>query len=101
MSAATCTHEGARTLYNTERGIAFRADCGDRRVCVAARHRRNREMRERLSLVDYLRTPDLWTFTARTREQDALIEARELIRERRRRGESVNDTAERIAPLCM
>ena len=62
MSAATCTHEGARTLYNVERGIAFRADCGDRRVCVAARHRRNREMRERLSLVDYLRTPDLWTF---------------------------------------
>ncbi len=52
MSAATCTHEGARTLYNVERGIAFRADCGDRRVCVAARHRRNREMRERLSLVD-------------------------------------------------
>jgi hypothetical protein len=101
MSAATCTHEGARTLYNVERGIAFRADCGDRRVCVAARNRRNREMRERLSLVDYLRTPDLWTFTARTREQDALIEARELIRERRRRGESVNDTAERIAPLCM
>ena len=101
MSAATCTHEGARTLYNVERGIAFRADCGDRRVCVAARHRRNREMRERLSLVDYLRTPDLWTFTARTREQDALVLARMLIRERRRRGEPVNETAERLAPLVM
>ena len=71
----TCEHEGARTLWNKEAGIAFRADCGDRRVCGAARRRKIRELRARLSRVEYFRAPDLWTFTARTAEQDALVQS--------------------------
>jgi hypothetical protein len=71
MSALVCTHDGARTLYNVERGIALKADCGDRARCPAARQRWRSQMRERLALVSYQRTPDLWTFTARTADQDA------------------------------
>ncbi|MGH8012024.1 MAG: hypothetical protein ACREQ4_05955 [Candidatus Binataceae bacterium] len=44
--------------------------------------------------------PDLWTFTARTKEQDALYQAQRLIARRRRRGEPVLESAERLAPLC-
>jgi hypothetical protein len=85
VSAAVCTHDGARTLYNGERGIAFRADCGDRARCPAARQRWRSQMRERLALVSYQRTPDLWTFTARTADQDAQFRATQ------RRGEAPRD----------
>jgi len=47
-----------------------------------------------------LRTPDLWTVTARTKEQDALCIALRIISDRRRCGLPVRATAEEIAPLC-
>ena len=95
-----CTHR-AMTLVSQARGFVLKADCGSRRNCEAARRRWHKEMRERFVKVEYLRAPDLWTVTSRTREQDALILAQELIAERRRRGEPVVATPEQIAPLCM
>jgi hypothetical protein len=73
-----CPHLGTGTLYNPERRIAFKADCGQRANCAQARRRWRFELRERLNLVEYLRTPDLWTFTARTAEQDGLYRARKM-----------------------
>lgn len=73
-----CEHADVRrgTIYSREHGVAFKTDCGDRRSCPAARKRWSRGMRDRFELVQYFRTPDLWTFTARTQEQDALRLAR-------------------------
>jgi hypothetical protein len=73
--AFVCHHVGTGTIYNKERGIACKADCGSRARCPAARRRWRNGMRERLSLVKYFRAPDLWTFTARTADQDALYRA--------------------------
>lgn len=73
-----CEHARTGALYNVERGIAFKADCGSRARCPVARRRWRSEMRERMSLVEYFRAPDLWTFTARTADQDALYLARRM-----------------------
>src|ERR1700688_955323 len=70
-----CHHVGTGTIYNPELGIARKADCGSRARCPAARQRWRNGMRERLSLVEYFRAPDLWTFTTRTADQDALYRA--------------------------
>jgi hypothetical protein len=88
------------TIYSPERRFAFKSDCGSRPRCFAARQRWRRETKGRLARVEFLRAPDLWTFTARTKEQDELYLARRLIVQRRRRGEPVVETAERLAPLC-
>ncbi len=96
-----CPHTGTGTLFNREKRIAFKADCGRRAHCAQARRRWRLEMRERLALVEYLRPPDLWTLTTRTQEQDALLVAVRLIAERRRRGQPVMETAERLARFCM
>jgi hypothetical protein len=80
MAALICQHLGTGTLYNREAGIAFKADCGSRARCPVARRRWRNGMRERMSAVEYFRVPDLWTFTARTAEQDALYLARRMER---------------------
>lgn len=97
----TCLHPRTGTLFNLEKRIAFKADCGQRAYCAQARRRWRLELRERLALVAYLRPPDLWTLTTRTKEQDALLVATRLIADRRRRGQPVKETAERLVPLCM
>lgn len=99
-----CPHT-APTIYSVERGFALKADCGSRARCYAARERWRRDTRKRLARVDYLRVPDLWTITARTREQDASYMARKSVRERLRRGEpvapDVRANPEMLAPLFL
>ena len=81
MSAPpVCQHERTGTQYNAARGIAFKADCGSRARCPAARRRWRSSMRERMCLVEYFRAPDLWTFTTRTADQDALYRTRRMSR---------------------
>ncbi len=72
-----CAHSPTGTLYNPERGIAFKTDCGSRTRCPAARVRWRNELRERLELVEYLRAPDLWTFTTRTADKDAAYQTQQ------------------------
>jgi hypothetical protein len=47
-------------------------------------------MRERLNGVAYAAAPVLWTFTARTREQDVLFQARRSIARSRRDGSTLH-----------
>lgn len=76
MRPGACPHLGTGTIFNQERGLAFKADCGSRARCPAARYRWRSQLRERLSLVEYYRAPDMWTFSTRTADQDALYYAR-------------------------
>jgi hypothetical protein len=76
MSALVCTHARTGTLFNRAERRAFKADCGSRARCPAARARWSREMRSRMERVEFVRVPFLWTFTARTAEQDAVYQGR-------------------------
>jgi hypothetical protein len=100
-----CLHP-APTIFSRARGFAIKGDCGDRRRCPAARERWRREMRERLNGVAYSDAPVLWTLTARTRERDALFQARRSIARARRNGSTLHqsmrgaDGPEKLAPFC-
>ena len=100
-----CLHS-APTIFSRKRGFAIKGDCGDRRGCPAARERWRREMRERLNGVAYAAAPVLWTFTARTREQDVLFQARRSIARSRRDGSTLHksmrgaDGPAKLAPFC-
>ena len=67
-----CPHPGP-VLRDPKTGATFKGDCGDRRNCVAARNRFRKEFESRLARLTLVprRPLVLWTFTARTAEQDA------------------------------
>ncbi len=67
-----CPHPGP-LFRDHVTGATFKGDCGDRRNCIAARTRFRREFESRLARLILIpgRPLVLWTFTARTAEQDA------------------------------
>jgi hypothetical protein len=67
-----CPHPGP-IFRDPVSGATFKGDCGDRRNCIPARNRFRREFESRLTRLHLIprRPLVLWTFTARTAEQDA------------------------------
>jgi len=67
-----CPHPGP-LFHDPKTGATFKGDCGNRRNCFAARNRFRREFESRLDKLILIpsRPLVLWTFTARTVEQDA------------------------------
>lgn len=67
-----CPHPGP-LLRDSKTGATFKGDCGDRRNCIPARNRFRREFESRLARIILVprRPLVLWTFTARTADQDA------------------------------